>query len=89
MADFPLTRHGPHRQQRLQQFFVAAGTSLPRCYETTTIGGYTDRPTDSPLIRHAPHTKGHDQQFFYCCLYSLPREHVYRAVAYHRKEGYI
>jgi hypothetical protein len=27
-------------------------------------------------------------QHFCCCVYSLPRESVYRAVAYHREEGY-
>jgi hypothetical protein len=43
---FPLIRHGPHRKRRLQQFFVAAGTSLPSCY-LATIGGYTERPTDT------------------------------------------
>jgi hypothetical protein len=36
---------------------------LPR-----TIGGYTDRPTDSPLITHGPHRKWCVQQFFYCCI---------------------
>jgi hypothetical protein len=29
IAYFPLIRHGPHRNRRLQQFFVAGGTSLP------------------------------------------------------------
>jgi hypothetical protein len=42
---FPLIRHGPHWKRGLQ-FFVAAGTSLPSCY-LVTIGGYTDRPTDT------------------------------------------
>jgi hypothetical protein len=39
-----LIRHGPHRKRRLQQLFVAAGTSLPSCY-LATIGGYTDPRT--------------------------------------------
>jgi hypothetical protein len=39
-------RHGPHRKRRLQQFFVAAGTSLPTCCYLVTIKGYTDWPTD-------------------------------------------
>jgi hypothetical protein len=30
---FPLKRHEPHRKWCLQQFFVAAGTSLQSCYE--------------------------------------------------------
>jgi hypothetical protein len=35
IAYFPLIRHGPHRKRRLQQFFVAAGKSLPsRCLAT-------------------------------------------------------
>jgi hypothetical protein len=38
---FPLIRHDQHRKRRLQQFFVAAATSLSRCY-SATIGGYTD-----------------------------------------------
>jgi hypothetical protein len=47
IAYFPLIRHGPHRKRRLQQFFVAAGTSLPSCY-LATIDGYVYTPTDSP-----------------------------------------
>jgi hypothetical protein len=43
---FPLLRHGLHRKRRLQQFFVAGGTSLPSCY-LATIGGYRDRSTDT------------------------------------------
>jgi hypothetical protein len=42
IAYFPLIRHWAHRKQRLQQFFIAAGTSLPSSY-LATIGGYTDR----------------------------------------------
>jgi hypothetical protein len=35
VAYFPVVRYGPHRKRRLQQFFVAAGTSLPsRCLAT-------------------------------------------------------
>jgi hypothetical protein len=66
------TRHGSHRKRRLQQFFVAAGTSLPSCY-LATIRGYTDT---------------HDQQLFYCCVYSLPRQRLHRVVTQQRKEGY-
>jgi hypothetical protein len=40
-AYFTLIRHGPHRKRRFQQFFVAGGTSLPRC-TLATIGEYTD-----------------------------------------------
>jgi hypothetical protein len=78
---------GPHRKLRLQQFFVATGTSLPSFY-LATVGGYTDRPTDSPLIRHRPHRKWRGQQFICCCVYSLPLERVWWAVAQQRKEGY-
>jgi hypothetical protein len=35
-----------HRKRRLQQIFVAAGTSLLSHY-LATIGGYTDRLTDT------------------------------------------
>jgi hypothetical protein len=70
MAYFPLILHGPHRKRRLQQFFVAAGTTLPSCFPAA-IGGYTDRPTDSPLIRNGLHSKWYVQQFFYCCVYSF------------------
>jgi hypothetical protein len=80
IAYFHLILHGPHRKRRLQRFFFDAGTSLPSCY-LATIGGYTDRPTDSPLIRHGQHGKWRVQQFFFCSVYSLPRERVYRAVA--------
>jgi hypothetical protein len=64
-----------HRKRRLQQFFVAAGTSLPSCY-VATIKGYTDRPTDTHtdgrvyevcrsdgLICHGIHTKFHKDCF--------------------------
>jgi hypothetical protein len=37
-------RQEPHRKRRLQQFFVAAGTSLMSSYQTAT-GGYTDPQT--------------------------------------------
>jgi hypothetical protein len=43
-TSFPLIRYGAHRK-RLQQFFVAAGTSLPSCY-LATIGVYRNKPTD-------------------------------------------
>jgi hypothetical protein len=56
IAYFPLIRHEPHRKS-LQQFFVAAGTSLSSCY-LSNDRGYTDRPTDTGV-----------QQFFYCCVY--------------------
>jgi hypothetical protein len=36
-------RHGSNRKRRLQQFFVAAGASLPSSYLATTEG-HTDRP---------------------------------------------
>jgi hypothetical protein len=62
---FPLIRHGPHRKRRLQQFFVAAGTSVPNCNLANT-----HRPTDTRV-----------QQFLYCCACSLPWEGIYRAVA--------
>jgi hypothetical protein len=80
IAYFPLIRHGPHRKRRLQQFFIAVGKSLPSFY-LATIGGYTDRPTDSLLIRHGRHRKCRVQQFFYGYVYSLPWERVYWAVA--------
>jgi hypothetical protein len=54
----PLIRHGPHGKRRLQQFFVAAGTSIPSYY-LAAISGYTDISTDR-----------HIEQFFYCCLHS-------------------
>jgi hypothetical protein len=76
MAYFPLIRLRPHRKRCLQQFFVAAGTSLQSCY-IAAIRGYTDRPTDKRV-----------QQFFSCCVYSLPQERVYWAVAQQRKKGY-
>jgi hypothetical protein len=53
---FHLIRHGCHTKRRLQQFFFATGTFLANCY-VTTIGGYTERPTDSRLIRHESHRK--------------------------------
>jgi hypothetical protein len=34
-----LIGYRPNEKWRLQKFFVAAGTSLPRCY-LATIGGY-------------------------------------------------
>jgi hypothetical protein len=72
---FPLIRHEPHRKRR-EQFLVAAGKCLPsRCL--ATIGGYTDRPTDSPLIRHGPHRKRCVQQFFYCCMCIRCRGNVF------------
>jgi hypothetical protein len=49
-------RHRPNRRRYHQQFFVAAGTSLPNCYAATG-GVCTHRSTDSLLIRHAPHRK--------------------------------
>jgi hypothetical protein len=49
MACFPLIRHVLHRKRRLQQFFVAAGTSLPNCY-LATIWGYTDSQAQAPTI---------------------------------------
>jgi hypothetical protein len=53
IAYFPLIRHGSHRKRRLQQFFVAAGTSLPSWY-LITKGRCTDihtRPTILLLLR--------------------------------------
>jgi hypothetical protein len=73
IAYFPFVLHGPHIERRLQQFFFAAGTSLPSCY-LSAIGWYTD-------------TRG--QQFFSCCVYSLPREHAYLGLVEQWKEGYI
>jgi hypothetical protein len=43
---FLLLRHGPHRKQRLQHFFVAGGMSLESCYIATTRG-YSDTPIDT------------------------------------------
>jgi hypothetical protein len=40
VAYFRFIRHEPHRK-RLQQIFVAAGTSLPSCY-LANIGGHKD-----------------------------------------------
>jgi hypothetical protein len=51
----------------LQQFLVAAGTSLPSCC-LATIRGYTNTPIDSALIRHGSRRKRHIRQFFYRCL---------------------
>jgi hypothetical protein len=46
IAYFPLTRHGPHRKRRLQQFLFVAGTYLPgRCL--ATIG---DTQTDPQTL---------------------------------------
>jgi hypothetical protein len=65
---FPLIWHAPHWKRRFQQCFVAAATFLPSCY-LATIGGYTDRRSDSPLISHGPHSKWRVQQFFYCSVH--------------------
>jgi hypothetical protein len=46
IAYFPFIRHGSHRKQCLQQFFVA-GTSLPSYY-LETIWGYTGPQTHMP-----------------------------------------
>jgi hypothetical protein len=46
IVHFHLIRHGPHGKRCLQQFFVAAGTSLPSCH-LATIHGYIGRPTDT------------------------------------------
>jgi hypothetical protein len=63
MAYFPLIRHGLHRKRRLQQYFVAAGMSLPNCYLTmqrgihrlsfdkTQTGEKMTRPTILLLLR--------------------------------------
>jgi hypothetical protein len=56
-----------YRKRRLQQFFFAAGTSLPSCY-VATIKGHKDTPSDSPLTRHEPQRKWRIQQFFYFCV---------------------
>jgi hypothetical protein len=40
IAYCPLIRHEPHIKRSLQQFFVAAGTSLPSCH-LATISRYT------------------------------------------------
>jgi hypothetical protein len=47
MAYVPLTQQKRHRKRRLQQFFVAAGTFLPCCYQARIRGNAeTDtRPT--------------------------------------------
>jgi hypothetical protein len=45
IAYFPLRRHGSHRKRRLQQFFVAAGMSLPSCYLATIGRTQTDPQT--------------------------------------------
>jgi hypothetical protein len=42
---FHVIRHGPHRKRRLQEFFIAAGTHLPRCYLATIRDTYTDPQT--------------------------------------------
>jgi hypothetical protein len=78
-AYFLLIQHRQHWKRSLQQFFVAAGTSLQGWY-LSTIGGYTHKPTDSPLVRNGPLRNWRVQQFC-CCVHSLPRESVYRAVA--------
>jgi hypothetical protein len=49
IAYFPLVRQGTHRKRRLQQPFVAAGTSLSSYYLVTT-GGYIDRSTVQLLL---------------------------------------
>jgi hypothetical protein len=38
IAYFPFIQHGLQRKQRLQQFFVATGTSLLSCYLATNRG---------------------------------------------------
>jgi hypothetical protein len=78
---FPLIRHGLHRKRRLQKFFIVVGTSLPSCY-LVTIGGYTDRPTDSSYIRHGPHRKRCLQQFFIVVGMSLPSCYVATIAGY-------
>jgi hypothetical protein len=71
IAYFPLTGQGPHRKQRLQQFFGAAETSLPCCF-LGKIAGYTDRPRDSLLIRHGSHRKWRVHELFIAAGTSLP-----------------
>jgi hypothetical protein len=39
---FPLIRHWPHRKRRIEKFFAAVGTSLPRC-NLSMIRGCTDK----------------------------------------------
>jgi hypothetical protein len=101
IAYFPMIRYGPHRKRRLQQFVVAAGTSLPSCY-LATIGGYTNRPTDWPLMRCGLRRKWYVQQFsiitcirFRGNVFTDPkpnnewRDTYYRAFTWQRLEGYI
>jgi hypothetical protein len=64
IAYCPIIRHRPHRQRRIQQFFVAAGTWLPLSCNDWGI----HKPADSPLIRHGPHRKRRVQQFFVPCI---------------------
>jgi hypothetical protein len=71
MVYFPLIRHGLHRKQHIQQFFVAARMSLPSCYQAT-IEGYTDASA---------------QVLFYHCVYLLLRERVRLAVALQRRNS--
>jgi hypothetical protein len=60
-AYFPSMRQILHRNRRLQQFLLAAGTCLSsRCL--ARVGRYTDGPTESAQ------TKGRVQQLFHCCL---------------------
>jgi hypothetical protein len=52
VAYFPLIRHGPHRTRRLQQFFVAGGTSLPELLPGNYKGIHRHtRPTVHLLLR--------------------------------------
>jgi hypothetical protein len=55
IAYFTLVRHGLHRKRRLQQLFLAAGTSLPSYYLSATE---IDKPTDARV-----------KTFFCSCVY--------------------
>jgi hypothetical protein len=44
IAYFPLLQHGLHRKRRLQQFFVATGTSLLNHYLATKGGIHFTEP---------------------------------------------
>jgi hypothetical protein len=39
---FPLIRHRSHKKRRLQQFFVAAGTSLPNFFLSNDMGIHSE-----------------------------------------------
>jgi hypothetical protein len=52
IAYFSLIHHGPHRKQCLQQFFLAARTSLPICYPETVV--VTESPLSNESMRHTP-----------------------------------